>query len=99
MKNLTTISMIRTIENDELLRLLSQRDAIFQGIELEEHFDDERLKKWREFRVNYEKLTPMQKDIWYLHSIIGTSKTATLMQVSKRFIQLKMREVKKCLEN
>lgn len=89
--------MIRTIKNDELLRLISQRDAIFQGIELEEHFDDERLEKWREFKVNYEKLTPMQKDIWYLHTIIGTGKTAALMQVSKRFIQLKMKEIKKCL--
>lgn len=85
--------MIRQIENDELLALLKERDEVFEQMEYSIEWDDEKLSHYNAFKKAYSELSQLEKDIWYLVKTIGVRKTASLMQVSDKYIRLKMKKI------
>lgn len=88
--------MIKKVNNVELLALLNDREAVFEGCV--GNWDDEQLSQFLAFKGKYNSLTQLQKDIYYLYLIIGSKKTAELMQVSQRFINYKVKEIKELMK-
>lgn len=74
--------------NDKILELLEGRDKYF--LMVKEDFvpkmDDEQLKKYYNFIKNYNNLTQLEKDVWYLTTQIKKSEIAKLYEVSKSYI-------------
>ena len=85
--------MIRQINNTELLAYLKERDTVFQSMEYDVKWDDEKLSHYNHFKAVYNALPQLEKDIWYLTRTLGAKKTASLMQVSDRYIRLKMKKI------
>ena len=79
--------MIRQIDNKELLSYLKERDAVFQSMEYDVKWDDEKLSHYNRFKAAYNDIPQLKKDIWYLTKTLGARKTADLMQFSEYYIR------------
>lgn len=89
--------MITQVKNQELLTILKDREAVFESA-IDPRWDDDQLDRFNAFKRAYNSLTQLQRDIYYLYVVIGSKKTSELMQVSQRFINYKVKEIKELLK-
>lgn len=87
------------ILNEKLKQALSQRDTHFKSIEDIEisDMDDDRLKKYYEFKKKYDLLTPLEKDLWYLDTQFKRIEIAAMYNVSRSYITQLLQEIHKKL--
>ena len=81
--------------NDELKAILSLRNEYFKSIEDEElkHMDDEEIEKYYEFKNKYDKLSMLEKDLWFLNTQMKKVEIARLYSVSKPYISKLLKEI------
>lgn len=86
--------MIRAVKNNELLTELGERQSVFENLKPSD-LDDEQLLQYDNFMIKYNKLPQLDKDIFYLATVKGVTKTANLMQCSTSLIFKKMQKIRK----
>ena len=80
------------IDNEKLKNSLKDRDKIINSL-YEEDIDDEQLEKLNLLN----NLPPLERDIFFLHTVYGTNYTAEVYGCSTRLIQYKIKEIKQKL--
>lgn len=81
--------------NDELKAIISRRNEYFKSIEDEElqYMDDEEIEKYYEFKNKYDKLSMLEKDLWFLNTQMKKVEIARLYSVSKPYISKLLKEI------
>lgn len=79
--------------NAEIIRLLSERDAVLATFFDLRHADDEQLEVYTNFAKTYAELSQIDKDIFYLCVTITPTRTAKLLQVSGHYIRERYAEL------
>ncbi len=86
--------MITAVKNKDLLEVLAERPSVFSDLKPQD-LDDEQTKRFDRVMRNYEGLSQLDKDIFYLAIVKGVTKTANLMQCSTSLIFKKMKRIRK----
>lgn len=87
--------------NDKILSVLKDRENVMNNISYNQNWDDEKLSQFNLFKKKYNELSFLERDIWYLVTLQGVTKTAKMMEVSRSFINKKMKIIREklCLKN
>lgn len=84
--------MIKIINNDEIMSMLQVRDEIIPDLLSYKSWDDEEVLKIKKFLKKYNKLTQVEKDLYYMWLQVGMTKMANMygigISTAKRRIKL-----------
>lgn len=83
------MTKIERIDNNELKEALVERDDIYKSL-YTEFDDDEGLKL--QYRLNH--IEQYKRDILFLYSVIGATKTAKLFGISRGYVYTIIQEIR-----
>lgn len=82
---------MKKIDNNIILKELKNRNEIYDSMksELLNDIDDKQYS----YIQRYEKLTQMEKDLLFLTSQYGKSKTGEILGISRQWVTVKYKEI------
>lgn len=87
---------MKKLDNNLILKELKERNEIYDSMkkELLKNIDDEQL----EYIERYEELTQMEKDLLFLTSQYGKTKTGEILGITRQWVAVKYKEIQNKLQ-
>lgn len=90
--------MIKIINNDEIMSMLQVRDEIVSDLLSYKSWDDEEVLKIKSFIKKYNKLTQVERDLYYMWLQVGMTKMANMYGIGISTAKRRIKVIKKKMQ-
>lgn len=86
--------MVQITNNDDLLKVLRDREVTLASLTSVESWDDWQLNKINTFKVRFNALTQLEKDLYWVYLMVGFTKGAKMFNLNIETYKKRIKRIK-----